>query len=274
MPLYMDRHRAPADMTAEQLAAAHDLDLSVQAKYDVHYLTYWYDRSNGGIFCLVQAPSADTAVKVHLEAHGLAPEEIIEVETGAVSELLGRTSDPSGHIPGEPIIDSAFRTIVFTDIVGSTRLTQELGDEAAMIPLRAHDSAVRAALQQHNGKEVKHTGDGIMACFSSVSEALDFCIEVQRAMHAHNNESENHAVHVRVGLSAGEPVADGNDLFGAAVQLARRICDHAQPGTIFASNVIRELSIGKRFSFSDRGEALLKGFEEPVRVHELIWLSE
>ena len=73
---------------------------------------------------------------------------------------------------------------------------------------------------------------------------------------------------------AGEPVAEDEDLFGTAVQLARRICDEAQAGEILASNVVRELSAGKGFLFADRGAAALKGFEDPVRLYDVRWGDE
>jgi class 3 adenylate cyclase len=75
-------------------------------------------------------------------------------------------------------------------------------------------------------------------------------------------------------LSAGEPVREGEDLFGAVVQLARRICDAADPATILTSNAVRELCIGKAFEFADRGEMSFKGFDTPVRVHEVAWASD
>lgn len=274
MPLYMDRHRAPEGVTAEDLAAAHLMDQAIEQKYGVHYLTYWFDTDNRSIFCLAEAPSMEAAERVHREAHGLVAEEMIEVKMGEVNAYLGRTTDPPSTAPGQPISDSAFRTIVFTDIAGSTKMTQQLGDAAMMIPLREHDTMVRAALARHQGTEVKHTGDGIMACFASVTQAVESCIDVQRGLRARNAGEQSYAVHVRIGISAGEPVHDGGDLFGAAVQLARRICDHAEPGTIFTSNVVRELCIGKPYRFSDRGDAQLKGFEAPVRVHEVHWDAE
>lgn len=270
MPLYMDRHRAPEGTTPQDVAAAHLLDQQTEGKYGVRYLTYWFDADNRGLFCLAEAPSKDAADRVHREAHGMVAEELIEVTPGDVTAFLGRTADP----PSAPIADSAFRTIVFTDIVGSTRTTQRLGDDAAMIIVREHDSVVRKALQEHEGSEVKHTGDGIMASFGSVARALDFSITVQRSLHQRNVGKESYAVHVRVGLNAGEPVRDGGDLFGSAVQLARRVCDAGDAGVILTSNVIRELARGKNFTFRDRGEASLKGFDEPVRLHELHWLPE
>lgn len=266
----MDRHDA-ADVAPEDVYAAHLLDLAVQEKYGVHYLTYWMDPERGNIFCLVDAPNTDAAMAVHKEAHGLVGNEIIAVDQNAVSDFLGRLRDPAGTSSAKPIADSAFRTILFTDIEGSTRLTQKLGDDAAMAFVRSHNDIVRAALRGHDGSEVKHTGDGIMASFASVTRALDSSLAIQREFHRHNTERADEAVRVRVGLSAGEPVQESDDFFGAVVQLARRICDAADPATILTSNAVRELCLGKSFTFSDRGEMSLKGFDNPVRVHEVAW---
>ena len=79
---------------------------------------------------------------------------------------------------------------------------------------------------------------------------------------------------LRIGLNAGEPVAEEEDLFGASVQLARRICDHAAPGQIVTSDVVRQLAMGKGFLFSDIGEVVPKGFEEPVRLYEVRWRDD
>jgi len=93
---------------------------------------------------------------------------------------------------------------------------------------------------------------------------------MQRAFTAHN-ESAAELILVRVGLNAGEPIAEDEDLYGTAVNLAARICGHAQAGQILASNVVQELAAGKGFVFTDQGEATLKGFEKPVRVFEVVW---
>jgi class 3 adenylate cyclase len=271
MPMYMDRHEA-AGLVPADLYGAHALDLQVQEKYHVRYLTYWMDQERGQVFCLVDAPSKEAAEAVHSEAHGQVANEIIEVEQNTVSDFLGRLNDPPGTSQAQPIADSAFRIVLFTDIEGSTRLTQKLGDEAAMVLVREHDTVIRSALREHGGSEVKHTGDGIMASFVSVTQAVESSVGIQRAFMERNQDRGEDAVRVRVGMSAGEPVRDGGDLFGAVVQLARRICDTAQPATILTSNVVRELCIGKNFTFSDRGEMAMKGFDDPVRVHEVVWI--
>jgi class 3 adenylate cyclase len=159
----------------------------------------------------------------------------------------------------------AFRTILFTDVEGSTALTQRLGDARARDVLRQHERIVREALKAHGGSEVKTTGDGFMTSFSSATRALESAIAMQRAFAAHN-ESAEEPIMVRVGMNAGEPIAEEEDLFGTAVNLAARICGHAEAGQILASDVVRQLVAGKDFLFTDRGEASLKGFDEPVRL--------
>jgi class 3 adenylate cyclase len=165
---------------------------------------------------------------------------------------------------------SGLVTILFTDVEGSTALTQRLGDAKARDLLREHEHIVREALKAHGGSEVKTTGDGFMTSFSSATRALESAIAMQRAFAAHN-ESAAEPILVRVGLNAGEPIAEEDDLYGTAVNLAARICGHAAAGQILASDVVRQLVAGKDFLFADRGEANLKGFDEPVRLFEVRW---
>jgi len=166
--------------------------------------------------------------------------------------------------PGAPL------TILFTDVEGSTALTQRLGDAKAREVLRAHERIVREALNAHGGSEVKTMGDGFMASFSSATRALECAIAMQTAF-AEHNESAGEPIRVRIGLNAGEPIAEDEDLFGTAVNLAARIAAQAAGGEILTSDVVRQLVAGKGFRFADRGEVALRGFEDPVRLHEVRW---
>jgi len=182
-----------------------------------------------------------------------------------IEEFAGTTEKPESAEPG------AFRTILFTDMEGSTSLTQRVGDASAQDLLRTHNRIVREALKTYAGTETKHTGDGIMASFTSASAALEAAVAIQKALADHKERSPDAAIRVRIGINAGEPVAEDEDLFGTAVQLAARVCDKAEPGQILASNVVQELAAGKGFTFVDKGEASLKGFDKPVRLHEVRW---
>ena len=166
---------------------------------------------------------------------------------------------------------SGLVTIVFTDMESSTGLSQRLGDAKAQEVRRAHNTIVRDALKTHSGQEIKHTGDGIMASFSTASSALDCAIAIQRGVAAHKEEHPDSPLAVYIGLNAGEPIAEDGDLFGTSINLAARICDHAEPGQILAADVVRQLAAGKDFLFSDLGETELRGFQDAVKLWEVRW---
>jgi class 3 adenylate cyclase len=190
---------------------------------------------------------------------------IIEVGQGPINAFLG---DMPRHPPGEAYVESPVRVILFTDLCDSTKQTEELGDEGFMPLLREHDAIVRAALDKHGGREVKHTGDGIMASFVSVSAAVESSMDIQRCLGDRNEDAER-PIHLRVGISVGEPVSEQGDLFGAAVQLSARLCAAAAPGTIAVSTAVRDLCVGKGFRFDSKGSLDLKGFADPVPVFEV-----
>ena len=172
-----------------------------------------------------------------------------------------------------PIIrtaDSAFRTVLFTDVVENTALLRRIGDEGWRAVMREHDEIVRAALREHGGTEISTSGDGFFASFGSSVKAIQCAVEMQRAL-ARRNETAEHPVEVRIGLNAGEPIEEGKDVLGTAVTMAARIMSQAGGGEILVSDVLRQLVAGKGFLFADRGEFVAKGFEEPVRIYEVRW---
>ena len=271
MPLYMDIHNLDEGTTAEDVAKAHAKDMETQKKYGVEYTKYWVNENGKKVFCLAHAPSAEAAEQVHREAHGLMPDKIIEIQPelaegflgGVETNAAGAAVFPGG---GADARDPGIRTILFTDVVNSTTLTQSLGDEAALAILGMHDTIVRDALSALGGREVKHTGDGIMASFVSAAGAVRCAIQIQRELEKHAQANPERPLKVRVGAAAGEPVEQNNDLFGSTVQLAARLCAHAQPEQILVSNAIPDLCIGKGLSFEEVGEVALKGFGAPVRA--------
>jgi class 3 adenylate cyclase len=192
-------------------------------------------------------------------------------DTDAAQNAIEGFLDPGASRRGPAVAAAGLMTILFTDMESSTALGQQLGDAKTHEVRRAHDALVRKALAAHGGTEIKHTGDGIMASFATVSSALDCAIAIQRSVAAHLDEQPDSPLAVYVGLNAGEPIAEERDLFGTSVDLARRICDYAAAGQVLASNVVRELAEGKGFAFADIGEVSLKGFERPVRLFELDW---
>jgi len=221
----MDIHELPEGTTAEDIAKAHAKDVETQRKYGVEYHKYWVNESGRKAFCLAHAPNAEAAACVHREAHGLLAEKIIEVEPDVAEVFLGGTETNSvGAVllpgGGADARDPGIRTVLFTDIVDSTTLTHSLGDEAALALLGVHDTIVRDALSASGGREVKHTGDGIMGSFVSAAGAVRCAIQIQRELARHEEANPERPLKVRVGAAAGEPVEQNNDLFGSTVQLA------------------------------------------------------
>jgi class 3 adenylate cyclase len=266
--MFLDRHDLPG-VSAEELAEAHRQDVAVQGLHDVRYHTYWFDPGSGSVFCLAEGPSKEAVEAVHRDAHGILASRVLELDPNAPLNVLFGTMPE--HPVGTAYAETAVRAIVFTDICGSVAMTQELGDDGHMQILRDHDTIVRNELAATRGREVKHTGDGVMAAYTSVAAAVEFAASVQRALQK-RNEVENVRLDVSIGISAGEPVTDENDdLFGAAVQLAARLCAAAAPGEVAVSVAVRELCIGKLFRFEDRDPLTLKGMSEPTHAYTLSW---
>jgi class 3 adenylate cyclase/tetratricopeptide (TPR) repeat protein len=168
-------------------------------------------------------------------------------------------------------VATATVTVMFTDIVGSTVLIDSLGDVAAERARRAHYALLRAALDATNGREVKNTGDGLMAVFASTHDAVRCGISIQQAVARHGRHFRP-ALQVRVGIHVGEAIADEGDYFGATVNIARRLCDIAEPAQVLASSVV-EAVLGRSgdFRFEPLGPLPLKGFAEPVPAAEVTW---
>ena len=275
MPMYMDRHYVEG-ATRHAVADAHQKDLALQDKYNVKFLTYWFDEMRCTAFCLIEAPNRDTIARAHDDAHVLVPNEIIEVDPAVVDAFLGRIKDPPATSPEKSEgtrVDPGFRAIMFTDLKDSTRMTTLYGDAKALHLLHVHNALTRNSLNAHRGREIKHTGDGIMASFASVPDAVECAIDIQKAFAAYNQEHAEAPLYLRIGLSAGEPIEEHGDLFGKAVQLAARLCAHAEPAQILIDQVVLDQWSGKQLPFADLGEVTPKGFTHAVRVYEVQWLQ-
>jgi class 3 adenylate cyclase len=209
---------------------------------------------------------------VVLEGESVAPYlGDAEVVTTEIDSFLGGPgSDAQDGL--DPSI-GALRTILFTDVVDSTSLTQELGDELGRELLKAHEDVVRDALRSHGGTEIKAMGDGFMTSFGSAVRAVECAVAIQSRF-AQTNAYAPHPIYVRIGLNAGEPIAEEDDLFGTAVIVAARVAAQADGGEIHVSDVVRQLVAGKGFLFDDRGEISLKGFNDPTRVYLVRWNPE
>ena len=135
-------------------------------------------------------------------------------------------------------------------------MTERLGDARSVEMVRAHDALVRRALKDKGGHVVKHTGDGIMASFADAAASVQCARAIQQAFEAFNLASKE-KLQVQNGIDVGEPIADSNDLFGATVQLAARLCQLAEPDAILVSSAVQD-RIRDRLHVTNIGPCHLK----------------
>jgi pimeloyl-ACP methyl ester carboxylesterase len=149
-------------------------------------------------------------------------------------------------------IDRVLKTVLFTDIAGSTERAVQMGDRRWHELLEAHDATVRRQLTRFHGQEVNTTGDGFLACFDGPARAI-------RCAEAIGEQVGAIGLEVRAGLHAGECVARGEDLAGVAVHIGARVASLASPGEVLVTSTVRDLVAGSDIEFTDRGAHALKG---------------
>ena len=200
-------------------------------------------------------------------------------ETGdgeAASEIGARLAEALGAWNRGEVTQAKTGIVVvmFTKIVGADDFTSAHGDAAARELTAAHDSIVRTAIEAFEGREIKHLGDGIMASFPQTSAAVEAAMRMQREAHLRHGEGSDMTVGMCIGLNAGEPIAEDDDLFGATVQIAARMCAAAAEGDIMVSSAVRALCDGKTLQFADLGLYEFKGLEDPVTVYAADWQNQ
>jgi len=184
---------------------------------------------------------------------------------------LGRSTYDHGVAQGGAVGAGRSTAIVlFTDLVGSTSLRSRLGEEAAEQLRRRHDTLVAGAVEASQGKIVKNLGDGIMATFAGASDAVGAAVAIQQAIERHNRSAAA-TLEVRIGISAGDVVFEGDDCFGSPVIEAARLCGAAQGSQILASETVRWLARSAAGTFTSVGSLELKGLGEPVPAIEVGW---
>ena len=158
-------------------------------------------------------------------------------------------------------------TILCADLVGAAALYDRVGDDAADVVRRLYFSDLREVVARQGGREVNCSGDGLMVAFTSAVAAVRCAIEMQQATAA-----QPHGLALRAGLDAGEPLGDGDDLYGTAVIVARRLCDAADAGEILASDAIRHISGSRTVDvLHPAGVLRLLGIADPVAVARVRW---
>ena len=264
--LFMCRHqgRSP-DARLEDVLARHEIDISLQDKYNLRWITYYVDMERDTSFCLAESPSREAVEACHREAHGSLPFRVIEVDAAMLELFLGDIPTPA---PADPMTEGPIRTLLCTRLANATSLSLTLGDQIARSAMREHEAIVREAVEAHAGREIKTDAPGMLVAFTSAASAVQCAMDIQGAVQRRNASKKRPILAVSVGLNAGEPVTAEAGLFGAAVQLANSITSLAKPGSIIVAGVVRDLCLGKGFDFVDRGVEEITDFGG-VRLYEV-----
>jgi class 3 adenylate cyclase len=168
-----------------------------------------------------------------------------------------------GASPTGVEVDRVLSTVLFTDIVGSARQAEAVGDRSWRSILEAHHTAVRSQLERYRGREVKTTGDGFLALFDGPARAVHCAREIVNAVRPLDLE-------VRAGVHTGEVELMGDDVGGIAVHIAARVAAHARAGEVLASSTVKDLVAGAGLKFVEQGPTELKGLREPMRLFSAV----
>jgi class 3 adenylate cyclase len=159
-------------------------------------------------------------------------------------------------------VDRVLTTLVFTDIVQSTRRAAELGERQWRDRLDAHDAFVRRQLQRFRGREVKAIGDGFLASFDGPARALQCAAAIA-------DGARSLGLEIRAAVHTGECEVRGDDLAGLAVHAAARVLSHAGPGEVVASSTVKDLVAGSAIRFTEHGEHELAGVPGRWRLYRV-----
>lgn len=235
----MDRHDLPEAVTAEAVAKVHQEDIKIQEHYGCRGLTYWFDAKRGTAFCLIEAPEENAVKDMHNQAHGMIPNQIIEVDAGVVNAFLGRIEDPAGEKAEHNIItEPAFRTIMITCLPDAVIMAAKVGRDKAQSFIEQHNHIIRKAIQKFSGREVKCLRGSFIVSFQSIIKGMLCAKEIQNEMQHLNHQEAD--LKVKIGISAGAPVNKSPELFGQTISLTQRLCDIAASGQIVISSEVKE----------------------------------
>jgi len=257
----MDRHDVSETVTAETIAHLHQEDLKIQGRFDCRGLTYWFDEKRKTAFCLIEAPDAKAIQKMHEEAHGQVPHQVIEVDAGIVESFLGRIQDPvkAQNTALNIINDPAFRTIMVINLKRSSLVQNDSARFKSS--LQNFNNAVLNLLTDYEGSAVKQTRDHFLVSFKSVSNAVHVALDIQSLFKDFSRDMNDDKIFLKIGLSVGAPVTNKQLLFEETIKLAERISKIVK-GEIIISSEVKELYNSENANTLNEGISALTQTDE------------
>jgi len=240
MPIYMDRHFLSDLATAEVVAQLHQEDLKIQDDFGCRGLTYWFDGKRKTAFCLIEAPNKEALKKMHDHAHGEVPNMIIEVNADIVESFLGRIEDPvkSQNTELNIINDPAFRTIMVTSLKWVSLKNKATNKFTSFI--QNYNNLIANSIAKFNGRLVQHKQGYILTSFDSVTNAILCTTEMRKAYEKISDKTHDAEVQLKIGLSAGVPVTQKDQIFEDTIKVAEYLCDVVK-GQIVVSSEVKDL---------------------------------
>ncbi|MEN8124677.1 MAG: nickel-binding protein [Bacteroidota bacterium] len=240
MPIYLDRHNTPDEISAEHVAEMHQMDLKIQHKYNCRGFTYWFDEKRKSGFCLIEAPNKEAIKKMYETAHGAIPSQIIEVDPTIVESFLGRIEDPikAQNTNFNIINDPTFRIIMVTGFKNNYLNNSEVFPNKQS--LKYYNNSIVKLIIRFNGSLVKNKSDYLLISFESISDAVLCAIEIQTEFKNFINTNEYTELKLKIGLSSGVPVTEKLEIFEETIKLAERLCN-VVTGQIVVSSEVKDL---------------------------------
>lgn len=236
MPIFMDRHDIPAEITPAHVAEMHQQDLKIQHIYGCKGLTYWCDPQRHNAFCLIEAPNKEAINAMHKHAHGGIPHKIIEVDTRVVESFLGRIEDPdmegdAGHLV---IDDPAFRVIMSIE---TSNFLHRLEAKQYSIFTQKYHHSVGNTLEHFKGRIVKRDNHSYLVSFTSVTNAVLCAIKIQSNFKYITPKFDPAIRQLHIGIKSGTPVNDDESFFGRVVNTAQYMCEYIKDSLVVTNEV-------------------------------------
>ena len=238
MAIYMDLHQVPG-VDAKAVAEAHRMDVLLEHEHACKCLTYWVDELRGCVFCLIDAPDKESVIELHTRAHGLVPNQIIEVEPALVQAFLGRITDPDNAAVTDSGLkifdDAAYRILLQIQTEDIVLLQRDRNPQEAAAQLRSVRTMVRNEVALQQGREVSGEADLLLASFVDADKAWSAASGIINQM------ASFPPMPLRISLHAGAPVAQSDQLFGDTLNLLKRLNAFERKETLLLTSGIRTL---------------------------------
>jgi AraC-like DNA-binding protein len=262
MPIFMDRHDIPANITAEHVAEMHKLDLKIEHLFDCRGITYWCDDKKHNAFCLIEAPNREAIQKMHDHAHGEFPHSIIEVDEKLVASFLGRIDDPKGSNDSELLVidDSAFRVIMVIET--NNYLNRIEANQLSVFTQKFHKSVVKS-IKKFSGNVVKQDDCSYLVSFTTISDAISCALKIQSNINYITPKFDCSNRLLNIAIGSGDPVTDKDTIFEDVISLTTRMCEVVD-GKIVISSQVKNLFVieNRNFKLDDSLVRSLDPIEE------------